>query len=103
MSSKVLILCVTLIVALSIGCSKDASKEEAKKEETQQTGMTKPEKGSPVKVARMSSLIDPVSGNAVDVNNVPYNYTYNDIRFHFESKENMEAFKKDPEKYLKKE
>jgi YHS domain-containing protein len=102
MNRKILIVCVALIVALTLGCSKDKSKEEAKKEKVQQARTSKIEKGKAVKVPKLSYIIDPVSGNPVDVNKVPYNFVYKDVRYHFESKENMETFKKDPEKYLKK-
>ncbi len=49
------------------------------------------------------SLIDPVDKEPVDVINSKYSFVYKSIEYNFNSKKNMEAFVKDPAKYLKKD
>ena len=48
------------------------------------------------------SLIDPVDDKPVDVSTSQYSYIYDNKEYNFNSKENMEAFMKDPEKYIDK-
>lgn len=84
-----LVLSLILMLALPLGCSKnEKEKGESVKQEAPKSGMK-------------ASLVDPVSNEPVDIISSPYYYVYKDVEYHFNSEENMEAFKKDPEKYLK--
>jgi YHS domain-containing protein len=47
-----------------------------------------------------ASLVDPVDKKPVDISKTPYYYVYNDVEYYFNSEDNMEAFKKEPDKYL---
>lgn len=86
---KFLILSLILMLALPLGCSKKEKEEgEAVKQAESKSGMK-------------ASLVDPVSKEPVDIVSSPYYYVYKDVEYHFQTEENMKAFKKDPEKYLK--
>lgn len=86
---KVVILFLVLALAASFSCSKE------KKPQEDRTIKREVAKG-----AKMGYLIDPVSKNPVDVTTSPYSYVYKEIEYNFESKENLEAFIKNPEKYI---
>ncbi|MBN2071115.1 MAG: YHS domain-containing protein [Candidatus Krumholzibacteriota bacterium] len=73
----------------SVGCGK---KQEEQKTDSQ----------TEVKRVKGGYLIDPVDKQMIDVENSQYSYVYKEIEYKFNSKENMEAFMKDPEKYLAK-
>jgi YHS domain-containing protein len=85
---------IVILLALAIfaaaGCGNKTENNEPAKQETKQLGELK-------KIAS----VDPVDGTEIkDIGESKYSYVYNDIEYHFNSKENYEAFKKDPEKYL---
>ncbi len=82
---------MVILVAASFGCSK--------KQEEQPVQQTQTE----VKKVRGGHLLDPVDKTAVDLVNSKYSYVYKEIEYKFNSKENMEAFMADPEKYLKRD
>lgn len=86
---KAMILFLLLALVASFSCSKE---EEPRKDRA-----VKRELG---KSSKVGFLIDPVSKNPVDVTTSPYTYVYKEIEYNFESKENMEAFIKNPEKYI---
>ncbi|MBN1164648.1 MAG: YHS domain-containing protein [Candidatus Krumholzibacteriota bacterium] len=87
---RYLILFMVLCLVISVGCGK---KEQPKKADAKQ-GVNRAEK---------MSLVDPVDGKLVDKGNVQWFYVYGDTEYNFNSKENMDAFIADPEKYLKKD
>lgn len=89
MMKKIVVLCMVLVIALSFGCSK-------KKEEP-----PKPEGAAVQQQPKELSIYDPVSKEEVSVKETAYSYEYNGVVYPFASAENMEAFKADPEKYLK--
>jgi YHS domain-containing protein len=87
---KLIVTCLALALFASMGCGNkpDNDKEAATTE------------AGPVKLVM---LTDPVDGSKIgDVDDVKYSFVYNKIEYRFNSKENYEAFKKDPEKYLTK-
>jgi YHS domain-containing protein len=47
-------------------------------------------------------MFDVVSKEEIDVTTAQYSFEYNGVIYYFTTAENMEAFKADPEKYLKK-
>jgi YHS domain-containing protein len=81
-------------LVLPFACSKEekapAREATEKRPEVSRTG-------------RKVSIIDQVSKEPVDVLTTPYSYVFKDVEYLFNTKANMEAFMKDPEKYLKKE
>lgn len=87
---KAVVLILVLAFAVSLSCSE-------KKEPERQKITIKRELS---KGARKAFLIDPVSMNPVDIMESPYSYIYKDVEYNFETKENMEAFVEDPEKYI---
>jgi YHS domain-containing protein len=89
---KVLVICLICMLSFALvaaaGCSKKEEKAESvKKEETAKSGMK-------------ASLVDPVDKKPVDIVKTPYYYVYQDVEYYFNSKNNMEEFKKNPEKYI---
>jgi YHS domain-containing protein len=87
---KLLVICLALALFASMGCGNkpDNDKESA----TTEAGSVK-----------LINLTDPVDGSKIgDVNDVKYSVVYDRTEYRFNSKENYEAFKKDPEKYIKK-
>jgi YHS domain-containing protein len=92
MMKTILILCLVLFVAFSMGCSK--KKEEAPKTEQMQPPSRAEIVGKPI------LLIDPVSMEEIEPATAQYSYEYNGSVYYFITPENMEAFKADPEKYL---
>jgi YHS domain-containing protein len=92
MMRTILILCLVLFVAFSMGCSK--KKEEAPKTEQMQPPSRADIAGKPI------LLIDPVSKEEIEPATAQYSYEYNGAIYYFTTPENMEAFKADPEKYL---
>ncbi len=93
MMRTLLIVSLVLLVAFSFGCSK--KKEQAPTPTTEQTTQA-PES---VKAGQIVATIDPVSKTEVDPNS-QFKYEYNGVVYMFNSAENMEAFKVDPNKYL---
>jgi YHS domain-containing protein len=86
----IIILCLALVIALSFGCSKkkeEAPKTEAVQEERSDAG-------------QVSSTVDMVSKEEVDIATSPYSYEYNGVIYYFVTAENMEMFKADPAKYI---
>jgi YHS domain-containing protein len=92
---NILVLCLALMIALSLGCSK---KEEAAKTGTPQPGMT----AGAGEAAPSRPVIDPVSMEKIDPRTAQYSFEYGGTVYMFSSAENMEAFKADPEKYIAK-
>lgn len=84
---KLFVLFLVLIIAAAAGCGK----KEAEPEQTfQKTG----------KRVGGGSFIDPIDKQPVDVTVSNYSYVYKDFEYNFNSKENMETFIKNPEKYV---
>ncbi len=86
---RVLVVFLVALMVASVGCGK---KQEEQKTDSQ----------TEVKRVKGGYLIDPVDKQMIDVENSQYSYVYKEIEYKFNSKENMEAFMKDPEKYLAK-
>lgn len=84
---RVLIICLMLAVAVAFGCGE--KKGEESKDFREQA-----------KRVSGGSLVDPVDKQPVDIATCQYSYVYKDIEYNFNSKENMDAFIKDPERYL---
>jgi len=93
MLRTILILCLSLTIALSFGCSKkkvEAPKPDATKQAASESGTL------------VNSIFDPVTKEEVDVETSPYSYEYKGVIYHFLSEKNMETFKADPTKYITK-
>jgi len=88
----ILVLCLALIIAFSFGCSK-------KKEETPKPQETK-EATQQRHPNMLVVLVDKVSNEEVMEIPSPYSYEYENKLYYFNSAENMEAFKANPQKYL---
>jgi YHS domain-containing protein len=86
---RTLVICLALLIAFTAGCAKKEAEQKDFQKDTK-------------KVAG-GSLVDPVDKQPVDISTSKYSYIYKDIEYNFNSKDNMEAFMKDPEKYLKKD
>lgn len=98
-----LLLILVVAIVFSFACGK---KEEPAKTETVVKTQPKlePRADRPeIHSAReRTPLIDPVTGEAIAKSDSSYTYLYNGKTYFFESDENLELFKKDPEKYIKK-
>lgn len=84
---RFVVIFLVLAVAMAAGCAK---KEPEKAED--QTPQ--------VKAGTQTSLLDPVTKKPVDVLSTPYSMDYKGVTYHFETKDNLDKFKKDPEKYV---
>ena len=90
MMKRLVVVILMLVMVISVGCGgdKEASKKStAKKRELSKSGT-------------VTSIIDPVDKQPVDVLSAKYSYVYKDVEYLFNTEEHMKAFKKDPEKYL---
>lgn len=87
---KLLVICLAVALFASMGCG---NKPEPKEDSvTTQSG-----------AASRVSLTDPVDGSKVEnFEEAKYSFVYNRVEYRFNSKDNYEAFKKDPAKYLNK-
>jgi len=87
---KLFVICLAIFLFTSMGCG---NKPEPKKDSTTTQAAT----------ANSVSLTDPVDGSKIEnFENAKYSFVYNKVEYRFNSKENYEAFKKDPAKYLRK-
>jgi len=86
--NRLLVVFLVLIMVAVAGCGK----KEAEPEKTFQTSGKRVSGGS---------IIDPVDNQPVEDNLSNYSYIYKDFEYNFNSKENMETFMKNPEKYAK--
>ena len=87
---KTLVICLVLMFAASFGCGNKSQDDE---------NSTTTEAG----IANKVSLSDPVDGSRIEnFEEAKYTYVYNRVEYRFNSKENYETFKEDPEKYLSK-
>ena len=87
---RTIILFLVFALVASFSCSKEEEKPRKDRTVKREIGKT----------SRIGYLIDPVSKNPVDVATSPYSYIYKEVEYNFESKENMETFIKNPEKYI---
>ena len=85
--TRIFVLFLVLMMAAAAGCGK----KEAEPEQTFQTTGKRVGGGS---------FIDPIDKQPVDVTVSNYSYVYKDFEYNFNSKENMETFIKNPEKYV---
>lgn len=87
---RILIVFLVLIMGAVAGCGK----KEAEPEKTFQKSGKRVSRGC---------LIDLVDKTPVDITTSIYSYIYKDCEYNFNSKDNMEAFIKNPEKYIETE
>lgn len=85
---RLLAACLVIALAMSLGCGNG---EESREETGSRTEVPRVTKGS---------LIDPVDGKPVNIHESEYSWIYEDTEYHFNTKENFEKFKEDPEKYV---
>ena len=87
---RLVVVLLMFVVVVSMGCGggKESEKKSiAKKSEISKSGT-------------VTSLMDPVDKQPVDVLNAKYSYVYKNVEYLFNTEEHMKAFKQDPEKYL---
>lgn len=89
---KVLIIIMIMAVASLLSCSGDKEKSEDK--------FVKEEKSQGIE--KIHPIVDPVSGEKLDPDKANYHYDYKGVRYVFNTKDNLEKFKKNPEKYIEK-
>ncbi|MCK4539224.1 MAG: YHS domain-containing protein [Candidatus Krumholzibacteria bacterium] len=87
---RILVVLLAVMLVSSLGCGKKQT-EDDKNLQTE------------AKRVGGGSLVDPVDQQVVDVVSSSYSFIYKEMEYNFNSRENMEAFMKDPEKYLKKD
>jgi YHS domain-containing protein len=109
---RTLLICLVIAVALSLGCGKREEKQDAQvaaKADAQQTKKiaTPAERPYPKEAAPgektssgKSLIVDAVTGEKILSGEIPYSYAYKGITYFFKTEENLELFKKDPEKYI---
>ncbi len=85
---RILIIVFALIMVVVTGCGKKESEPDKK---LQTSGK---------RVSR-GYLIDPVENKPVDISASKYSYIYKDCEYNFNTKDNMDKFIKNPEKYIK--
>ena len=96
---KLLVICLALTLLASTGCA-DQPQNEAN-ETVKKTTTTIPSKEIVRKDTEGMVHKDPVDGSIIEnIEKAKYTYIFEGIRFYFNSKETLEAFKKDPRKYL---
>ncbi|MBU8921698.1 MAG: YHS domain-containing protein [Bacteroidales bacterium] len=86
---RILVVLLAVMLVSSLGCSNNQSEGDKNLQTETKVGG--------------GSLVDPVDQKLVDVVSSSYSYIYKEMEYNFNSKENMEAFMKDPERYLKKD
>jgi len=106
---RIILLLVIIAVAFSYSCSK---KEKEKVEEVKKVSSESKEKAvkvkkPPVKNAKSLDVIinsrkDPVSNNYIDIKKAKFSFVYKNVRYYFETEENYNRFKENPEAYIKK-
>jgi YHS domain-containing protein len=85
---RFLTICLVIALFAAVGCGNKPQTDDSK---------DKAAAGAAANV----SLTDPVDGNRIeDFENAKYSYVYNGTEYRFNSKENYEAFKKEPAKYV---
>ena len=87
---RILVVLLAVMLVSSVGCG---NKQDEGDKNLQTTS----------KRVGGGSLVDPVDQKLVDVVSSSYSYIYKEMEYNFNSRENMEAFMKDPDKYLKKD
>ena len=87
---RILVVLLAVMLVSSLGCGNNQSEGD----KNLQTDTKKVGGGS---------LVDPVDNQIVDVVSSKYSFIYKEIEYNFNSKDNMEAFMKDPGKYIKKD
>ena len=110
---RVVLLWLVISMMLSLGCG---TKEEAEKpdvavkQDAQKSTKTPtvaprpyPKKGwKPGEELKMerTAMVDAVTGEKIESGDIPYTYDYKGTTYFFKTEENLEAFKKDPAKYI---
>jgi YHS domain-containing protein len=87
---KLIVICLALALFASMGCGNRPETE---------SNSTTTQSSTAAKV----SLTDPVDGSKIEnFETAKYSFVYESVEYRFNNKENYEAFKKDPAKYLTK-
>ena len=85
---KLLVICLALALFASMGCGNKPETDE--NATTMQAG-----------VANRVSLTDPVDGTKIEnFETTKYSFVYEGVEYRFNDKDNYEAFKKNPAKYI---
>ena len=105
---RIILLLVIIAVAFSYSCSKKEKEKvgEVKKVSSEsKEGAVKAEKPT-VKNGKALDVIinsrkDPVSNNYIDLKKAKFSFVYKNVRYYFETEENYNKFKENPEAYIK--
>jgi len=105
---RIILLLVIITVAFSYSCSKKEKEKvgEVKKVSSEsKEGAVKAEKPT-VKNGKALDVIinsrkDPVSNNYIDLKKAKFSFVYKNVRYYFETEENYNKFKENPEAYIK--
>ena len=81
-----------MLLVFSMGCSKNNKPTKSK------TTTTQTEEKYSFKNYRIP--VDPVSKKIISKDKIKYTLTYKDVKYYFESEENMKKFKSNPSKYI---
>jgi len=85
---NLIVICLALALFAAAGCGNKPEKQETPA--TEQAGA----------VSKVS-LVDPVDGSRIEnFEEAEYSYVYEGVEYKFNSKDNYEAFKKEPSKYV---
>lgn len=79
-----------VLVVFAFGCSKNNESTKKAAAEAEK----KPH------AAKIAVVVDPVSKKMVNKDSTKYVYTYNSVKYYFESEKNMKEFKSNPTKYI---
>jgi YHS domain-containing protein len=102
MLKKLMVICLSMALIASMGCSSEPQTEDDGALETDKTATgTSASKGTVAADAENVVHKDPVDGTVInDISKAKYSYVFDGRRFYFNSRSNMDKFKKDPRKYL---
>lgn len=94
---NLLVICLALVLLASMGCGNKTENDE----NSTTTQVDAAKKVPPTDRGYPPDPVDPVDGSKIEnLADAKYSYAYKGWNFYFNSKENYEAFKKDPEKYM---
>ena len=85
---------LVFVLAVSFGCGTKQKEEEGDLRIQEKAKTERPEGRD------ILPLVDPVDGTLLDERSAEFVYVYEGQYFSFNSRENMEKFKENPEKYL---
>lgn len=98
---RYLALFLVVLLATIVGCGGGQKGEQAKTEKASSTREARTDDDLIRESAPQIKLYkDPVSGEYITAEAAAASYTYEGTTYKFETKENYETFKQDPEKYI---